>query len=114
MRTSSRRRGGRSSRSRSRSCSCRRSSPGFLLSFTFSFDDYVITTFTSGPGSSTLPLFVFGQVKRGVTPETNAVATMMLGLTLITLFVGQAVLTRQARRTGRKGDGGMAAVVTER
>ena len=41
---------------------------GFLLSFTFSFDDYVITTFVSGPGSSTLPLFIFGQVKRGVTP----------------------------------------------
>ena len=41
---------------------------GFLLSFTFSFDDFVITTFVSGPGSSTLPLFIFGQVKRGVTP----------------------------------------------
>ncbi len=36
---------------------------GFLLSFTFSFDDYVITTFTSGPGSSTLPLYIFGQVQ---------------------------------------------------
>jgi spermidine/putrescine transport system permease protein len=87
---------------------------GFLLSFTFSFDDYVITTFTSGPGSSTLPLYVFGQVKRGVTPETNAVATMMLALTLVALFVGQIVLTRQARRSGRKGDTGMAAVVVER
>ena len=44
---------------------------GFLLSFTFSFDDYVITTFVSGPGHSTLPLFIFGQVRRGVTPETT-------------------------------------------
>ena len=87
---------------------------GFLLSFTFSFDDYVITTFTSGPGSSTLPLYIFGQVKRGVTPETNAVATMMLALTLIALFVGQLILTRQARRAGRRGDSGMAAVVVER
>lgn len=87
---------------------------GFLLSFTFSFDDYVITTFTSGPGSSTLPLFVFGQVKRGVTPETNAVATMMLGMTLLTLFIGQAVLTWQSRRTGQQGDSGMASVVTDR
>src|SRR6185369_4830938 len=51
---------------------------GFLLAFTFSFDDYVITSFVSGPGSSTLPIFIFGQVKRGVSPETNAVATMML------------------------------------
>jgi spermidine/putrescine transport system permease protein len=87
---------------------------GFLLSFTFSFDDYVITTFVSGPGSSTLPLFIFGQVKRGVTPETNAVATMILGFTLIMLLIGQVVLTWQARRAGRKGDAGMAAIVTER
>jgi spermidine/putrescine transport system permease protein len=84
---------------------------GFLLSFTFSFDDYVITTFVSGPGSSTLPLFIFGQVRRGVTPETNAVATMILGFTLLMLLIGQVVLTWQARRAGRRGDTGMAAVV---
>jgi len=86
---------------------------GFLLSFTFSFDDYVITTFVSGPGSSTLPLFIFGQVRRGVTPETNAVAAMILGFTLAMLLIGQAVLTWQARRAGRRGDTGMAAVVAE-
>jgi spermidine/putrescine transport system permease protein len=44
---------------------------GFLLSFTFSFDDYVITQFVSGPGSQTLPLFIFGQTRQGVTPLTN-------------------------------------------
>jgi spermidine/putrescine transport system permease protein len=86
---------------------------GFLLSFTFSFDDYVITTFVSGPGSSTLPLFIFGQVRRGVTPETNAVAAMILGFTLVMLLVGQTVLTWQSRRAGRRGDTGMAAVVAE-
>jgi spermidine/putrescine transport system permease protein len=86
---------------------------GFLLSFTFSFDDYVITTFVSGPGSSTLPLFIFGQVRRGVTPETNAVATMILAFTLAMLLIGQLVLTWQARRAGRRGDTGMAAVVAE-
>jgi spermidine/putrescine transport system permease protein len=78
---------------------------GFLLAFTFSFDDYVITSFVSGPGSSTLPLFVFGQVKRGVSPETNAVAAMMLLLTLTILIVGQALLARSARRRGA-GEGG--------
>ena len=84
---------------------------GFLLSFTFSFDDYVITTFTSGPGSTTLPLFVFGQVKRGVTPETNAVATMMLAFTLSMLLVGQLILRWQGRRRGQKGS--VAGIVAE-
>ena len=87
---------------------------GFLLSFTFSFDDYVITTFVSGPGSSTLPLFIFGQVKRGVTPETNAVATMILAFTIGTLLIGQLLLTWQSRRVGRRGDTGMSSIVTER
>lgn len=86
---------------------------GFLLAFTFSFDDYVITTFVSGPGSSTLPLFIFGQVKRGVTPETNAVATMILAFTIGMLLIGQLALTWQSRRQGRRG-GDMAEIITER
>ena len=86
---------------------------GFLLSFTFSFDDFVITTFVSGPGSSTLPLFIFGQVKRGVTPETNAVATMMLAFTLAMLLIGQLFLGWQARRSGRRAGISMAEMVTE-
>lgn len=84
---------------------------GFLLAFTFSFDDYVITTFVSGPGSSTLPLFIFGQVKRGVTPETNAVATMILAFTVGMLLIAQLVLTRQSRRQGKRG--GMATIIAE-
>jgi spermidine/putrescine transport system permease protein len=86
---------------------------GFLLAFTFSFDDYVITTFVSGPGSSTLPLFIFGQVKRGVTPETNAVATMILAFTIGMLLIGQFALIWQSRRQGRRG-GDMASLITER
>jgi ABC-type spermidine/putrescine transport system permease subunit II len=58
-------------------------------------------------------LFIFGQVRRGVTPETNAVAAMILGFTLLMLLVGQIVLTWQSRRAGRRGDAGMASVVTE-
>jgi len=86
---------------------------GFLLSFTFSFDDYVITTFVSGPGSSTLPLFIFGQVKRGVTPETNAVAAMILGFTVGMLLLGQLLLMWQARRQGPRGSAGVAGIVAE-
>ena len=85
---------------------------GFLLAFTFSFDDYVITTFVTGPGSTTLPLYIFGQVKRGVTPETNAVATMILAFTIGTLLCAQMVLSWQNRRSGRKG-GDMASLVAE-
>ena len=85
---------------------------GFLLAFTFSFDDYVITSFVSGPGSSTLPIYIFGQVKTGVTPATNAVATMMLFLTLLLLAGGQLALSRSARRTGSQG-GGMAGIIAE-
>lgn len=87
---------------------------GFLLSFTFSFDDYVITSFVSGPGSSTLPIFVFGQVKRGVSPETNAVATMMLAVTLAMLVIGQLVLSWGSRRSGGGKTGGMAGMIAER
>jgi spermidine/putrescine transport system permease protein len=71
---------------------------GFLLSFTFSFDDFVITTFVSGPGTSTLPLYVFGQIKAGVTPATNAVAAIMLLITLAILFGGQWFTSRGGRR----------------
>jgi len=86
---------------------------GFLLAFTFSFDDYVITSFVSGPGSSTLPIFIFGQVKRGVSPETNAVATMMLIFTLAMLAIGQLVLTRNARRSGGGSGGDMASMIAQ-
>ncbi len=75
---------------------------GFLLSFTFSFDDYVITQFVSGPGSQTLPLFIFGQTRQGVTPLTNAIAAMMLLVTLSTLLLGQWLFARQARRAGAR------------
>lgn len=87
---------------------------GFLLAFTFSFDDYVITSFVSGPGSSTLPVFIFGQVKRGVTPETNAVATMMLLVTLAMLAIGQLALGWSARRGGSGGGANMAQMIAER
>ncbi len=87
---------------------------GFLLAFTFSFDDYVITSFVSGPGSSTLPLYVFGQIKRGVSPETNAVAAMIFGFTIVVLLVGQVILVWQARRSGQRGErASMAGIIAE-
>jgi spermidine/putrescine transport system permease protein len=86
---------------------------GFLLSFTFAFDDYLITTFVNGRGTSTLPLYVFGQIKRGVTPATNAVASLMLLVTLCLLIGGQWLLTRNARSRGDRSDTGVAGIVAE-
>jgi spermidine/putrescine transport system permease protein len=87
---------------------------GFLLAFTFAFDDYLISTFVNGRGTSTLPLYVFGQIRVGVTPSTNAIAAVMLLITLSVLLVGQWALSRSARRSGGRGQvGGVAGIVAE-
>ena len=59
---------------------------GWLLAFTLSLDDLVIASFVSGPGSSTLPMYIFSKVKLGVSPDINALAT------LIILFISTGVL----------------------
>jgi len=87
---------------------------GALLSFTFSFDDYVITTFVSGAGSTTLPLYVFSTIRKGVTPATNAVAAIMLLITLSILVFGQLLVWRNARRAGQRGaQASVAGMITE-
>ena len=59
-----------------------------LLSFTLSFDDFIVAFFVSG-GRTTLPIYVFASIRRGVTPEINAIATMMLIVSLTLLFTSQ-------------------------
>ena len=56
---------------------------GFLMSFTLSLDDFVITFFTAGVGVSTLPLQIYSMIKIAVTPEVNAVSTLLMLLTLV-------------------------------
>ena len=53
---------------------------GWLLAFTLSLDDVVITSFTNGPGTTTLPIYIWGKVKLGVTPDINALATIIVVL----------------------------------
>ena len=60
---------------------------GALLAFTLSLDDFVITFFTSGAGFNTLPVRVFGMIKRGVTPEINAVSTVMLVASFLLIII---------------------------
>lgn len=67
---------------------------GALLALTLSLDDVVITSFVSGPGSTTLPVFVFGLVRRGVTPMINAVSTVML-VASMTLVLASFLLQRR-------------------
>jgi spermidine/putrescine transport system permease protein len=67
---------------------------GALLAFTLSLDEFVITFFTGGPGSTTLPLLVWSMVKRGVTPEVNALSTLLL-LVSIALVTFSVVLQRR-------------------
>ena len=60
-----------------------------LLVFTLSLDDYVITSFVAGPGSATLPLKIYSMVKTGVTPEINAISTVLLAVTVVLVFVSE-------------------------
>jgi spermidine/putrescine transport system permease protein len=64
---------------------------GFLLAFTFSFDDFIVAFFVAG-GQTTLPIFVFASIRRGVTPEINAVAAMVLAGSVILVILAQALL----------------------
>jgi spermidine/putrescine transport system permease protein len=60
---------------------------GALMAFTLSFDDFLITFFTAGVGSDTLPLKIYAMIKFGVSPEINALSTLMLGATLVLVAV---------------------------
>jgi spermidine/putrescine transport system permease protein len=60
---------------------------GALLAFSLSFDDYVVSTFNAGVGSSTLPLYIYGAIKFGVTPEINAISTIVVALTAVAILV---------------------------
>jgi spermidine/putrescine transport system permease protein len=70
---------------------------GALLAFTLSLDDYVITYFTAGPGSTTLPLRVFSMVRFAVTPEVNALSTLWVLTVFLILGLGQIAQRRQAQ-----------------
>jgi spermidine/putrescine transport system permease protein len=69
---------------------------GAMLAFTLSLDDYVITYFTAGPGSTTLPLRVFSMVRFMVTPEVNALSTIWVFLVFVILLIGQIAQRRRA------------------
>ena len=74
---------------------------GWLLAFTISLDDVVITSFTTGPGNTTLPLLIWSKVKLGVTPDINALATITVVVVGIGVALAGFVLNRAERRRDR-------------
>ena len=68
----------------------------FLMAFTLSLDDLVIASFTTGPGATTLPMRIYSQVRLGVTPEVNAISTLLLAFVAVVLFLS-TLLTRRAK-----------------
>jgi spermidine/putrescine transport system permease protein len=70
---------------------------GFLLSFTFSFDDFIISFFVAG-ANTTLPIYIFSSIRRGITPEVNAIGSMVLAVSLILLMTTQFFLRARTNR----------------
>lgn len=70
---------------------------GWLLAFTLSLDDLVIASFTAGPSTNTLPMMIFSKVRLGVTPEINALATIMVSVVAVFVVVAGVLLARQER-----------------
>jgi ABC-type spermidine/putrescine transport system permease subunit II len=73
-----------------------------ILSFTFSFDDLATSEFLTTPTVSTLPVYLFGTLHSGTTPEVYAAAAMMLGFTLVLLLAAGLIYRRQSRRVGAR------------
>lgn len=80
---------------------------GWMLAFTLSLDDLVIASFTSGPGATTLPMRIYSQVRLGVTPEINAISTIMIAV--VALGVILAALFNRRQETRRRADERLAS-----
>jgi putrescine transport system permease protein len=73
----------------------------WLLAFTLSIDDLVIASFTTGPGATTLPMRIYSSVRLGVTPEVNAISTLMIA-TVTLVVIAATLLARRGERAGRR------------
>src|SRR5690606_6013967 len=74
---------------------------GWVLAFTLSLDDLVIASFTTGPGATTLPMKIYSQVRLGVTPEINAVCTLLIAFVTVGVIVASLTMKRQEIRRQR-------------
>lgn len=74
---------------------------GWLLAFTLSLDDLVIASFTAGPSTNTLPMMIFSKVRLGVTPEINALATLMVLVVTMCVIAAGVMMSRQQKARQR-------------
>lgn len=70
----------------------------WLLSFTLSLDDFIIATFTTGPGATTLPIWIYSKVRLGVSPNINALSTIMIGIVATGVFIATLINHRLEKR----------------
>lgn len=82
---------------------------GWLLAFTLSWDDLVISSFVAGPGSSTLPIVIFSKVRMGVSPDINALATILVLIVTIGIVTAGVYMQRQEKRRQRDLQAALAA-----
>jgi len=82
---------------------------GWLLAFTLSLDDLVIASFVAGPGSSTLPMVVFSKVRLGVSPDINALATILIAIVAVGVAVAGFAMARQRKIRDRDAQLALAA-----
>lgn len=73
----------------------------YLLAFTLSLDDLVIASFATGPGATTLPMRIYSQLRLGVSPQINAISTLLLALVAVALGLAALVSSGRARRDGQ-------------
>ena len=82
---------------------------GWLLAFTLSLDDLVITSFVAGPGSSTLPIVIFSKVRLGVSPDINALATILVAVVAVGVIAAGYIMIRQQKQKERDAQMALAA-----
>ncbi len=82
---------------------------GWLLAFTLSVDDLVITSFVAGPGSSTLPMVIFSKVRLGVSPDINALATILVAVVAVGVVIAGVMMSRQQKARDRDAQMALAA-----
>jgi putrescine transport system permease protein len=82
---------------------------GWLLAFTLSVDDLVTTSFVAGPGSSTLPMVIFSKVRLGVSPDINALATIVVSIVAVGVVIAGVLMSRQQKARDRDAQMALAA-----